>query len=128
MGMLVSTAWATLFGLLCYGVARLRFVRYTQYAHLPGPAPSLVWGHLNLIAKIIWPNPSKHFGMYSLTDVLTDDNFTIAMVLITGVFSEYGVHELIKHQPDNNGLSTANHPYVEEKYGKRRLFADSIAT
>ncbi|KAL2813013.1 cytochrome P450 [Aspergillus granulosus] len=53
-------------GLLVYALAQLRFVRFTQYAHLPGPPPSLLWGHLKLILQLIRPDPSKHFLFFDL--------------------------------------------------------------
>ncbi|KAJ5358343.1 uncharacterized protein N7496_010756 [Penicillium cataractarum] len=65
-------------GLLFYGLSRLRFIRFIQYCHIPGPTPSLIWGHLNLIAKLIRPNISKHF--------------------------QYAVHDLIKSQTHDSGL------------------------
>ncbi|CAG8888678.1 unnamed protein product [Penicillium egyptiacum] len=64
--MLIPTLWAAISGVLCYGLLRLRFLRNTQYAHLPGPPTSLLWGHLKVIAQIIWPNPAKHFVLLDL--------------------------------------------------------------
>ncbi|RDW86616.1 cytochrome P450 [Aspergillus mulundensis] len=78
MAMLIPTVLAVCLGLLVYALARLRFARMTQYAHLPGPATSLLWGHIRLMVQLLRPDPSKHF--------------------------QYAIHDLIKRQPDTTGL------------------------
>ncbi|KAJ0419798.1 cytochrome P450 [Aspergillus carlsbadensis] len=45
--MLTTTIFALCSAVLIYGLARLRHARFKQYAHLPGPASSFVWGHSN---------------------------------------------------------------------------------
>ncbi|KAL3457334.1 putative cytochrome P450 monooxygenase [Aspergillus heterothallicus] len=55
---IVTAAICCLFG---YCLIRLRYIRFTQYAHLPGPTPSLLWGHLHLVAKLILRDSSRHF-------------------------------------------------------------------
>ncbi|CEN61024.1 hypothetical protein ASPCAL07693 [Aspergillus calidoustus] len=76
--MLTTTIVVVCSGLVIFGLARLRSVRFTQYAHIPGPATSLVWGHLKLISQLIRQDPSKHF--------------------------QYAIHSLIKRQTDDTGL------------------------
>ncbi|KAL6233054.1 hypothetical protein BDW75DRAFT_246816 [Aspergillus navahoensis] len=66
MKMLTPTIWAVCAGLLFYALVRLRSVRFTQYAHLPGPAPSLLWGHLKLMVQLIKLDPSRHFLLLDL--------------------------------------------------------------
>ncbi|KAL3485872.1 cytochrome P450 monooxygenase [Aspergillus germanicus] len=58
--MLVPTIVAVCSGALVYALARLRFVRFTQYAHLPGPATSLLLGHIGLMVRLIRRDTSKH--------------------------------------------------------------------
>jgi hypothetical protein len=62
--MLAPTVIAVFSGALVFALARLRFVRFTQYAHLPGPATSLLLGYIRLMVKLIRRDTSRHFRTY----------------------------------------------------------------
>ncbi|KAL2824201.1 cytochrome P450 [Aspergillus pseudoustus] len=76
--MLATVLWTACSGLLVYALARLRFIRLKQYAHLPGPTTTLLWGHLKLVLGLVRKEPSKHY--------------------------HYAIHDLIKSQADDTGL------------------------
>ncbi|KAL4789310.1 cytochrome P450 [Aspergillus venezuelensis] len=64
--MIAPTILAVCCGLLVFALIRLRWLRFKQYAHLPGPANSLLWGHIGLIMKLIRQDTSKHFLVLDL--------------------------------------------------------------
>ncbi|KAL4862977.1 hypothetical protein BDV12DRAFT_178099 [Aspergillus spectabilis] len=78
MAMIIPTIVAVCCGALVYALTRLRYLRFTQYAHLPRPAPSFLLGHIGLIIKLIRSDTSRHF--------------------------QYVIHDLIKKQTDDTGL------------------------
>ncbi|KAL4874382.1 cytochrome P450 [Aspergillus karnatakaensis] len=78
MAMIFPTIVAVCSGVLVYALTRLRYLRFTQYAHLPGPPTSLLLGHVGLMVNLIKTDTSKHF--------------------------QYAIHDLIKKQKDDTGL------------------------
>lgn len=47
---------------LGYIYKKLHYIRYEQFAHLPHPQTSLLWGHGKAFGELVQRNDKRHVG------------------------------------------------------------------